>query len=277
MNSQAAPVPSDPFPPCVIRDVTDPWALRALEDVQVAAWGYADREVTPGTLLRISAATGGIVLGAYPAQGEEQERPVGLAFGFPALAAGRSWHHSHLLAVRPEWRGSGLAVALKLAQRERALAQGHTRMTWTFDPLIARNARLNLGKLGAVALSYHPDWYALTDDRDSAFPADRLMVEWELTRPHVERPAPLPQGPLALERAQGREPGSPRLALSGDQLLAEVPMHLDALDDRQRREWRLALRAVLSTYLARGYAATDLARLDGRTYYVLSHLGLADH
>ncbi|PNY80996.1 acyl-CoA acyltransferase [Deinococcus koreensis] len=255
--------------PYVIRDVTDPWALRALEGVQVAAWGYADREVTPGTLLRISAVTGGIVLGAYPAQGEDQQTPVGLAFGFPALAGGQAWHHSHLLAVRPGWRGSGLAVALKLAQRERALAQGLTRMTWTFDPLLARNARLNLGKLGAVAVSYHPDWYALSDDRDSAFPADRLMVEWDLTRPHAGRPAPPPDGRVVLER-QGAGPGTPRLDHGGGPLLAEVPTSLEALDEEQQRAWRLALRGVLMAALERGYAVSDLAREGDRAYYVLS-------
>lgn len=255
--------------PYLIRDVTDPWALRALEGVQVAAWGYPDREVTPGTLLRISAATGGIVLGAYPAQGKDQETPVGLAFGFPALAGGLAWHHSHLLAVRPGWRGSGLAVALKLAQRERALAQGLTRMTWTFDPLLARNARLNLGKLGAAALTYHPDWYALSDDRDSAFPADRLMVEWDLTRPHAERPAPHPAGLVVLERAGGG-PGTPRLDGGGEQLLAEVPTALEGLDEAERRAWRMALRDVLMAALGRGYAVTDLAREGDRAYYVLS-------
>lgn len=249
----------------VIRDVTDPWAFRALEDVQVAAWGYVDREVTPGTMLRISAVTGGIVLGAYPLEGDT-ERPVGLAFGFPAWRGGERWHHSHLLAVRPEWRGSGLAVALKLAQRERALAQGVTRMTWTFDPLVARNARLNLGKLGARAVSYHADWYALEEDRASAFPADRLMIEWDLTRPHAERPAPAPEGEVVLSAGAG----APNLKATHPRLLAEVPTHADGLGTDERWFWRLALREVLSTYLARGYAVTDLAREGDRAFYVLS-------
>ena len=252
----------------VIRDVTDPWAFRALEDVQVAAWGYVDREVTPGTMLRISAVTGGIVLGAYPLAGDT-ERPVGLAFGFPAWREGERWHHSHLLAVRPEWRGSGLAVALKLAQRERTLAQGVTLMTWTFDPLVARNARLNLGKLGARAVSYHADWYALEEDRGAAFPADRLMIEWDLTRLHAERPAPAPAGEMALQAA-GAGPGQVRLNLEASQVLAEVPTHAEALSTPERLRWRLALREVLNTSLARGYAVTDLAREGERAFYVLS-------
>jgi predicted GNAT superfamily acetyltransferase len=256
----------------VIRDVTDPWGLRALEEVQVAAWGYADREVLPGTMFRIGAATGAVVLAAYPA-GEPEGRPLGFAYGFPALRRGalgetELWHHSHLLAVRPECRGGGLAVALKQAQRERALAQGLTRMTWTFDPLVARNARLNLGKLGARAVSYHPDWYALDDDREAAFPADRLMIEWDLTRPQQERPAPAPQGEVLLEADDRGWPQLRELAGPGP-FLAEVPTH-DLPDDGQRRAWRLALREVLSARLSAGDVVSDLARDRDRAYYVLT-------
>lgn len=253
----------------VIRDVTDPWDMRALEDVQVQAWGYADREVVPATLFRIGAHTGAVVLGAYPAGGPDADRPFGLAYGFPALRDGEVWHHSHLLAVSPEWRGSGAAVALKLAQRERVLAQGLTRMTWTFDPLVARNARLNFGKLGAQAASYHPDWYALGEHRETAFPADRLMVEWDLTRPHAERLAPLPAGRVVLE-ARGDLPGPPDLHREDGRLLAEVPLQVEALPEATQLAWRLALREVLETYLARGYATTDLAREGERAFYVLT-------
>lgn len=259
-----------PERPFVVRDVTDAWEMRALEAVQVHAWGYPDREVLPATMFRIGAHTGAVVLGAYPA-GVASPLPFGLAYGFPALRNGEVWHHSHLLAVHPDWRGSGAAVALKLAQRERALAQGLTRMTWTFDPLIARNARLNLGKLGARAVSYHPDWYALDEKPETAFPADRLMIEWNLTRPHAERPAPLPEGEVALEAA-GDLPGPPRIHLGARALLAEVPLQAGALPEEARRAWRLALRAVLAASLDRGYVVTDLAREGERAFYVLTRV-----
>ena len=246
-------------PGYVIRDVTDPQALRELEDVQAAAWGFTDRELVPDTMFRIGAATGGVVLAAYPEAGGAA---VGLAYGFPALGGllgreGELWHHSHLLALRPEVRGTGLAVALKLAQRERALAQGLTRMTWTFDPLVTRNARLNFGKLGVTAGTYLPDWYAPH--------ADRLLAEWDLTRPHAERPAPAPAGVRVLEAA-GERPGTPDLTADALTLLAEVPL---SASDETHPAWRLALRETLSAYLGRGYRVTDLARSGERAFYVL--------
>ncbi|WP_412026717.1 acyl-CoA acyltransferase [Deinococcus yunweiensis] len=262
--------------PYVIHDVTDPWAMRALEDVQVAAWGYPDREVLPGTMFRISAATGGIVLGAYPSSSgdEDMDRPVGLAYGFPAVVGGQIWHHSHLLAVRPEWRGSGLAVALKLAQRERALAQGLTRMTWTFDPLVARNARLNLGKLGAVARSYHPDWYALSADRHAPEPADRLMIEWDLTREHAQLPPAPAEGDVALgAEPDSAGPGRVFTGLTSPRVLVEVPTRPEILSVDMRRAWRLALREALSAYLNSGYEVSGLARDGERALYVLTRRG----
>ncbi|MFC4455821.1 acyl-CoA acyltransferase [Deinococcus sonorensis] len=235
--------------------------MRALEDVQVAAWGYSDREVLPASMFRISAATGGVVLAAYPVGADV---PFGLAYGFPALRDGQLWHHSHLLAVAPAWRGSGAAVALKLAQRDQALQQGLTRMTWTFDPLIARNARLNLGKLGARAVSYHPAWY----DFPGPVPADRLMIEWDLTRPPEERPDTRPEGVLVLERA-GDGPSPVQWPAPGACLLAEVPTRPEQLPPALQLAWRLALRAALGGPLEAGYAVTGLARQDDRAWYVL--------
>ncbi|CAM3506175.1 acyl-CoA acyltransferase [Deinococcus frigens] len=275
MSEASGPLPEAPLPrrPYVIRDVTDPWAMRGLEAVQVDAWGYPDREVLPSSMFRISSACGGVVLGAYAADAPESgpQLPFGLAYGFPALVGGQLWHHSHLLAVHPDWRGSGLAVALKHAQRERVLAQGIGRMTWTFDPLIARNARLNLGKLGARAVSYHPDWYALGDDPATAFPADRLMIEWDLTRPRASHPPPAPDGEVVLAAVpEGEEPDAPILNLNSPQVLAEVPRKAELMNEALRLSWRLALREALGEYLARGYGVTDLASEGERVFYVLT-------
>src|SRR5690606_4809080 len=97
-------------------------------------------------------------------------------------------HWSHMMGVVPECRTSGLGLRLKVAQRERALAMGLDLIEWTFDPLQAVNAHLNFAKLGAIATTYAVNIYG---DSSSALhrgtPTDRLIAEWWLQRPHVER------------------------------------------------------------------------------------------
>jgi predicted GNAT superfamily acetyltransferase len=111
-----------------LRDLTRAEDLELLEDIQKRAWNYDDREVTPGSLMVASIHTGGIVVGAYPTN---SDIPVGFAYSFAAVKGPKSWQHSHMLAITPEHRGTGLATALKLRQRERALELGFTLMTGT--------------------------------------------------------------------------------------------------------------------------------------------------
>ena len=145
----------------VIRDLVSAPEMQVLEDIQRAAWGYPETEVHPGNIFRIHAHVGGVVAAAFPATppGEVGGEAFGFVYGFPAYHEGRVWHHSHMLALRPEWRGSGAALALKQHQARRVREMNLDRITWTFDPLVTRNARFNLGKLGARAVSYHPEWY----------------------------------------------------------------------------------------------------------------------
>ncbi len=242
-----------------IRDLSSAREMEALEDLQRAAWGYPELEVHPGNIFKIHAHTGGVVAMAEDASGA----PIGFVFGFPAYREGELWHHSHMLAVRPEARGSGVAEALKRHQRARVLEMGLTRMTWTFDPLVTRNARFNLGKLGARALTYHPEWYVSED-----IPADRLMISWDLTRETVAHAPPAPEGEAVLERT-GDAPGAPRLDRTEARLLVEAPADAARLPLTTRLAWRLALREALGHYLGRRYAVTDLARDGERVWYVL--------
>jgi predicted GNAT superfamily acetyltransferase len=250
-----------------LRDLTRAEDLELLEDIQKRAWNYDDREVTPGSLMVASVHTGGIVVGAYPTN---SDIPVGFAYSFAAVNGPKSWQHSHMLAITPEHRGTGLATALKLRQRERALELGFTLMTWTFDPLIARNARLNLGKLGARAVAYHPDWYALRGGIYAGLPADRFMVEWHLSQPSKDHPAPKVDGPRALERMTSGL--FSELGLSEKVVFVEVPRDIEALkrtDMPLAKAWRQAHREVFAAYFKRGFVATDLAYEGERTFYRL--------
>ncbi|WP_237724601.1 GNAT family N-acetyltransferase [Deinococcus alpinitundrae] len=249
----------------VIRDLFSAPEMQVLEDIQRAAWGYSETEVHPGNIFRIHAHVGGVVAAAFPAtpSGEVGGEAFGFVYGFPAYREGRVWHHSHMLALRPEWRGSGAALALKQHQAQRVRQMNLDRITWTFDPLVTRNARFNLGKLGARAVSYHPEWYV-----SASLPADRLMVEWTLTETFAPAVTPAPSGVLVLS-ARGQAPGVPELSADAPRLLAEVPLDAASLPDPLPLAWRLALREALSHYLASGYAVTDLLRRGEQAFYLL--------
>jgi predicted GNAT superfamily acetyltransferase len=256
-----------------IRDLENPFEMAKLEGIQQAAFGYEDRDISPGSLLTVHAHMGGIVAAAYPqVDGDAVDnQPVGFVYGFPGRYKDAWVHHSHILAIHPAHRKSGLARALKMHQRERAISQGFTRMTWTFDPLLARNGRLNLGKLGAQGVSYHPDWYALRGGIYAGLPADRFIMEWDLTIPSTEHAAPAPHGEIALE-ANGTRAGTPQLEIAAPKILIEVPRDIEALkanDLEAARTWRDAHRIVFPRYLNRGYVVTDLCDTGERAFYLL--------
>jgi predicted GNAT superfamily acetyltransferase len=56
-------------------------------------------------------------------------------------------------------------------------------MRWTFDPMQARNAWLNLGKLGAVVDRFERDFYgSMADEINRGERSDRFTVVWDLRR-----------------------------------------------------------------------------------------------
>jgi predicted GNAT superfamily acetyltransferase len=281
----------------VIHNLSDPWAIAKLEAVQQQSWGYDDREVTPGSVLTVGSHIGGIVAAAYHRTNPEQ--PLGFAYGFPGLRHAYAVpvasalpgsqpvvHHSHMLAVVPEHRASGLAVALKHHQRHWARQTGHDLMVWTMDPLLAKNARLNLGKLGARAVAYYPNWYALRGGIYAGLPADRLLIAWDIANPTAPTPAPstptssapTSSAPAPLLAAATHDvltgPGPiTEAALAAPQLSIEVPRDIEAVkahDLAVAQAWREASREAFLAAFAQGYTASDLAYgPQGRVWYVL--------
>ncbi|HET9478404.1 MAG TPA: hypothetical protein VFO72_03605, partial [Pyrinomonadaceae bacterium] len=126
-----------------IRQIESFSELRAVEEMQKEVWGIPDLDVVPLTHLVAAKAAGGVLLGAF-----EREMLVGFVYGFVAEEEGEMAHHSHLLAVKHDYRNLNLGYKLKLAQREEVLAQGINVITWTFDPLQSLNAYFNFTKLG---------------------------------------------------------------------------------------------------------------------------------
>ena len=137
--------------------------------------------VVPPQLLLAIAHNGGFVALGY-ADGDE--RPAGFVFGFVGIYDYHFRHHSHMLAVRETYRGSGLAKALKEAQRDHCLDQGIEVIAWTMDPLEARNATFNFAKLGSLHARVPPRLL-----RSDARQAERGAA----IRPHLRRVAHRPR------------------------------------------------------------------------------------
>lgn len=162
--------------PLTTRDEMD-----ACVAIQIAVWGYSDGDVVPPRIFTLAQRIGGQVIGAV-----HDGRIVGFAMALPGFRDGRAYLHSHMLAVLPEFRDSGLGRKLKLAQREEALTRGFDLMEWTFDPLEIKNSYLNIARLGAICRRYHPDFYGSSSSPlQGGLPTDRLYAEWWLRSARV--------------------------------------------------------------------------------------------
>ena len=226
----------------VLRELRTPDEMRAVVDLQWQTWGQEDS--TPANQLIVSVKIGGHVLGAF-----DGPRLVGFAYAFPAVLPGREpWLQSHMLATRRGYDGRGIGRRLKWLQRDWALARGFHRITWTFDPLEARNAHLNLNVLGATAPEYVVNCYGDMDDRlNRGLPSDRLVASWDL---ESERVALARAGHLGVPRGEGVERvGVPRdlQALKADSLARAMTE-------------RLRVRDALRTLMARGLVVSGFDR-----------------
>ncbi len=246
--------------------------LTELEDAQrvdrviAALWG--DEAVLSPPLIRAFQHAGSVLFGA--SGGGDL---VGFVFGFVGFDGGLHLH-SHMLGVVPDWQEKGVGYALKLAQRAACLDQELDEVRWTFDPLIARNARFNLVKLGAVGSRILIDFYGDMPDRvNRGDRSDRFEVVWRLRSERVDRAVrrkfeePL-LGDAVLEAADGETMPQPRLTGANPSPGATVGIPHDYLSLREKdpvlaREWREASAEALSACFARGLEATWMTR-DGR-------------
>ncbi|MFE6256812.1 GNAT family N-acetyltransferase [Agromyces sp. NPDC057865] len=204
-------------------------------------------------LVAVADDEGGVV-GAEAAGTGRVAAPLGAALGF--LGWNDGLHiHSHMNAVDPAARGRGIGLALKLRQRAICLAHGVDEVRWTYDPLIRRNARMNLVRLGAEVIAFLPDFYGELDDAITGTDrSDRFEVRWRLDSPRTRRA--LARGPLPEWRTDGH------LALVADY------EQLRATDPEAAVRLRAASRAAFAA-LARDPGLR--VELDAAGDYVLTH------
>jgi predicted GNAT superfamily acetyltransferase len=176
-----------------IRDASSHQDLDEVTRIQREVWKVEDIDIVGRIQLRASQHAGGSVLIAE----EDDGAIAGFAYAFPAFEPGETFWHSDMLAVRPRFRGGRVGQALKWAQRDAGLGKGIRRITWTFDPMQAGNAHLNLELLGVTVREYLRDFYGVTSsDLHHGLPTDRLLASWDLESPRVaalsrgEKPAP---------------------------------------------------------------------------------------
>ena len=133
----------------------------------------AGTEITPN-LLQAMVHSGSYLSGAFI-----DNKIVGAAFAFPATNDGLHLH-SHMTAVLPEFRDKGIGYALKIDQWNWAKEKNYSHLSWTFDPLVRRNAKLNIAKLGVDISDYFPNFYGdMPDALNAGDESDRLMVSWQ--------------------------------------------------------------------------------------------------
>ncbi|GIW01483.1 hypothetical protein [Roseiflexus sp.] len=275
--------------PIVYRRIETHDEYRAVEDLQAQVWGSDARDIVPLHLLLTAGKNGGLTLGAFDTDLTPPDDLVGFVFGFVGLTAtGQMKHCSHMLGVLPRYRDRGIGEELKRRQRDCVLAQGITLMSWTFDPLQSRNARLNIRKLGAVCRTYARDLYGAMSDRlNAGIPSDRFEVEWHLASRHVERrlaraePAPSFAALIAQEipvlneappGAVADAPASICRAPSGDCVLIRFPTDIQAIRHMRPAEaltWRMQLRDLCEAAFAGGYTAVDVLSEGACSYYLL--------
>jgi predicted GNAT superfamily acetyltransferase len=248
----------------IIRDIKEMSEMREVEQLQKDVWGVADREIFPALALVPMLEVGGVLIGAF-----DGERMAGFVFGFPGLENRKAILHSDMLAVRPEYRSTGLGYKLKLAQRARALTLGLDTITWTFDPLQSRNAHLNFGKLGVVADRYCLNYYGETTSFLHQTGTDRLWVTWLLNSERVSdridgtQPKRLSGGDelTVLSCAQGGEPVSVDVGASHANVFAiEIPEDINRLlreNTALASRWRQASRGAFTKLLAAGFQVTE--------------------
>ena len=281
------------MPAPVIKLLESPEDMIRVEALQREVWPGSETDIVPAHIFVTAVHNGGLVIGAFV-----DDQLIGFVFGFPGLESTpdgpRPKHCSHMMGIHPEHRDSGVGFALKRAQWQMVRHQGLDHITWTYDPLLSRNAYLNIAKLGAVCNAYRRSEYGdMRDGLNAGLPSDRFQVDWWVHTRRVERRlSKRPRRPLKLDHFSKAElqplyslhtsqqadswPRPPEHfpPLDGHLALAEIPSDFTSLKDADfslARDWRFFSREVFETAFAAGYIVTDFIHDRSRSIYVLSN------
>lgn len=276
--------------------------MRAVVGLQRLIWADSETDIVPTHLLITLEQNGSPVLGAYdPENTTNEDYLLGFIYGFPG------WEESpddkalkfcsHQMGVHPDYQGQGIGFALKCAQRQTALDQDYQHITWTYDPLLSRNAYLNIYKLGGICKTYKRNIYGLIrDSLNVGLDTDRFQVDWWLNSPRVEKrlsPSPRPGLSFAKVQASGSPVVNParstpqgwpsprnlsQLDNGNPRILVEIPpdfLALKAANIELAKDWRSHTRVIFEEAFKLGYAITDFiytSSPQARSFYVLDKI-----
>jgi predicted GNAT superfamily acetyltransferase len=259
-----------PRGPVTVRLIDSEPEARTVVGVLAQIWPRDDgREPLPPELAWVFAHSGN-----YVALAEDGGRAVGAAIGFRGSEHGEMLLHSHIAGVLPAYQGTSVGYELKQHQRRWALDRGIDLVTWTFDPLVARNAYFNVVKLGARLTHYYVDFYGPMDDGINAGDeTDRCLASWRLSDPAALEAAAGRFAPADTDRwraagavdvLRAGERGQPVFVAAQSPLrLVEVPRDVVTLRHATpdlARAWRRALRDSLTAAFADGLAVIGVGR-----------------
>ena len=266
----------------LIRKLKSTAELETCVEIQSLVWGLEEEETVSARILATCLEHKSLVLGAF-----HLDMLTGFCFSVPSRWKGEPAHHSHMLAVLPEFRDQGTGFALKKAQFD-SLKNHVNWITWTFDPLESRNAALNL-KLGVFINTYLRELYGDGENclLHQGLGTDRFVAEWATARPRrpwAKQSASLisqDQSVLATrwDEAGFYRPASVDLTLRSRTLLLEIPENIQRIKDADSgcaRDWRVHTRKALEHYFASGYTIrkfhtfTDSMTQIRRSFYVLT-------
>lgn len=251
----------------------------AAVELQYATWGPNFTGCVPASLLRVTQRIGAVTAGAFTESGEL----AGCVYGITGIQNGAPIHWSDILAVDHRYRGLGLGKRLKWFQRTELLKAGVKIVQWSYDPLLALNANLNLNTLGARPVEYIENMYGDTrSDLHAGLGTDRFVVQWDLDAPHVEalaegRPTPTRTPvdvPVVNTTVSAKTPAPHEDALPDSaSVIVEIPASINAAKQAfpgAGEAWRRCTRRALMHYLSSGYRVTRFAEFAaGRFGYVL--------
>jgi predicted GNAT superfamily acetyltransferase len=270
-----------------VRALLSPADRDACVALQRETWGRSFADVVPASILQVSQKVGGVAAGAFDTGGQL----LGFVFGITGVEDGEIVHWSDMLAVRASARNRGIGRRLKEFQRGEVARVGGKVIYWTFDPLVARNAHLNINVFGARAVHYVKEMYGQITGSDlhRGIGTDRLIVSWPVDADKQEehrraaasvRDASEAGSAPLLGDFERLSPPAGEVVAKAARLRIAVPADVEPMlvkDEAKAVMWRKSTRQAFETAWEAGFRI-DGFRLDpgnARGFYLLSRASAA--